>query len=339
MLFVLLFALTISNLKISYAQTVVEDLQSSSTVAGTAGSRLFNEKIKTISSNKRIIILTNDNQKMISGDFVTLIQNEKPIIRGLVVKTRDDRTGIKVVKIYSEGYWSNLKMEQDIAILRGDDSYYWKQVEDEKKALTTKSNSSTNDPISADLNLLINDSDLKDNSADYNSRYIKSNNMIHFTIGSLKSVGIASDNSNYLHYRFAWSYQLIANWWTELGFGYSVLKKFPANDIDTSLNVFSIRLGRVFEMPFYSFLMPYLGWQKGFAKSPGAGSLLCTSSCDPTQIRNDQERASLELGLLGEIQKQSVLFGLTYFKRLVPGWTLRFDVDNTFLGAGLIMEF
>lgn len=330
-----------------YGQNIVEDLSQQKDQPTSIKDQLFNEKIITVSSNKRIYVITNEQKKMIRGDFITILQNEKPIMRGLVVKTRDDQSGIKIVKVYAQDDWLALAKNNSIDILRGDDSYYWKQLKEEKAALTQTTNSSTNSsntlPSSTetqnDLAFLNDSTSVGEISENDSDKKIKSNNMLHFAIGQEKSIGINSDSASYLHYQVGWTRQLLANWWAQLGYGYSIMKKFPAPDIDSGLNVFSFSIGYLFELPLYSFLLPYIGMEKPYVVSPGAGALLCNSASTTCNHTVDAKRAQNELDLVADAQKISPLFGITFYKRLVPGWTMRASVDNRLIGLGLDMEY
>jgi hypothetical protein len=95
----------------------------------------------------------------------------------------------------------------------------------------------------------------------------------------------------------------------------------------------------MFELPFYAFLMPYIGAEKPFVKAPDAGLLLCDTTCTADDEAADVARANNELDLVDKAGEPSVLFGVSFIKRLVPGWSMRVNVDNQLVGAGLLVEF
>jgi hypothetical protein len=83
----------------------VNDISSPISLGDSA--EMFTETIRIISRSQKIFILTNTNQMLYKGDFITLILNEKePVARALVGKTYDGSAGIKILKIYSLKNWA-----------------------------------------------------------------------------------------------------------------------------------------------------------------------------------------------------------------------------------------
>src|SRR5690606_19903819 len=95
----------------------------STPVASFNSEDLFTENIQIISKSRKIFIITNSNQMLHKGDFITLVLDfSLPVARALVEKNHDGLVGIKILKIYSLKNWSRIRQGMDIQILRGDDS-------------------------------------------------------------------------------------------------------------------------------------------------------------------------------------------------------------------------
>ena len=80
--------------------------------------------IVTVSGSKRIFITSFENNGFSPGDFITVIYKNQHVFRALVAKTKGERAGVKVVKIYSPKLWNKMKKGLQVQILRGDDSYF-----------------------------------------------------------------------------------------------------------------------------------------------------------------------------------------------------------------------
>ena len=81
------------------AQSLVEDANIN--VAQAADGSTFSETIKIISNSKKIFILTNNNQQLGPGDFISLALENKLAARALVAKVHQGQVGIKILKICS----------------------------------------------------------------------------------------------------------------------------------------------------------------------------------------------------------------------------------------------
>src|SRR5690606_39406867 len=90
---------------------------------------VFTETIKIISGSKKIFIITNNNQQLTPGDFISLALDNNLAARALVAKNHQGQVGIKILKIYSLTQWSRLRCDLDVQIIRGDDSLFAKQPE------------------------------------------------------------------------------------------------------------------------------------------------------------------------------------------------------------------
>ena len=108
-------------------QSLVDDANLASAANGGSGS--FAETIKIISSSKKIFILTNNNQQLGMGDFVSLALDDKLAARAVVAKTHQGQVGIKILKIYSVAQWSRLRRDLEVQVVKGDDSAFGKKPE------------------------------------------------------------------------------------------------------------------------------------------------------------------------------------------------------------------
>jgi hypothetical protein len=81
----------------------------------------------------------------------------------------------------------------------------------------------------------------------------------------------------------------------------------------------------------YSYIQPYIGYQKVWATSKTAG-VDNGDGKTPDQLQ-------LELDLVNESAKNNFIFGVTILKRIVPGWFLRADLGLDIIGGGLSLEY
>ena len=88
------------------------------------------------------------------------------------------------------------------------------------------------------------------------------------------------------------------------------------------------RLKYTIDIPFYSFIQPYAGYQIKSAHSSGAGT---------GEITAQQQEE--ELDLVEGLQSKQFIFGITILKRLVPGWFARLDLGSDALNFGFSLEF
>src|SRR5690606_5797144 len=80
------------------AQSLVEDANISGGYEGA--DNVFIETIKIISNSKKIFILTNNNQQLGPGDFISIALDNTLAARAVVAKTHQGQVGIKILKIY-----------------------------------------------------------------------------------------------------------------------------------------------------------------------------------------------------------------------------------------------
>jgi hypothetical protein len=313
------------------AQSLVEDATKPLEIETTPG--LFTETIKIISGSRKIFILSNNNQQLGVGDFISLIYQDKMALRAVVAKTHQGQAGIKILKIYSLSTWSKLTKNLDVQILRGDDSGFGKKVEkeivteasDEKPKIETEDDLFNSKGIEeiGDLN-------------DSNNRHIKPDNIVSAMLGTFTAQNTAGDRVGDFGNQFAasWGYQFTDNYFTEFYFSSVMLKDFPSGagsggtaGISTRVNTTSVRLKYNIKAPLYSFIMPYVGFRFSEVLSPNAGE---ASAPDP-----EAEKKRID-----ELRKSGLVFGVTLLRRLVPGWFVKLDFGtDSGLNVGVAIEF
>lgn len=327
---IFLFTLNI-NISNVYAQNILEDFEEESpTSLGSMANapQLYNETVRVISPSKKIFILTNDNRSYSKGDFISLLLGNKLVCRALVAKTTDENLGgIKIVKIYDVNLWNQIVVGKEVLVLKGDDSFYSNLNKAPKEALKPKGKVTDEDD-------LFNSTTFNDDEGDFNDngkRLIKPDNLVYAGIGMIQGKDIDGETTRYTHFNAAWAYQVADNIWAELGAGINQVTDFPATGLDTRLISFSGKLKLTFSAPFDSYFMPYVGYQIVQPNSPSAGVDESGST--------SQEELDKELQLVDDLKKNTVIFGATILKRIVPGWFVRADLGNDIVSAGLSLEF
>lgn len=329
-LFTLIFSLMIST---AYAQNVLDDIEEEDrmeTAQTDVAPNLVSETIKTISPSKKIFILTNENKTFSKGDFISLLLANKLVCRALVAKTTDDAlSGIKIVKIYNVNLWKQLATGKEVLVLKGDDSYYTNLEKAPKEpAEKAKENLKVQDEEDLFNSTTLNDDDL---SLEENTkRLIKTDNLISAGVGLISGKDVDGSTKRYTHLNASWGYQVSDNIWAELGAGTNTITDYPALGIDTRMVNITGKLKYTFNAPFYSYIMPYVGYQVINVDSPGAGVN------DGTKTDAELEAENL---LVDDLKKSSVIFGVTVLKRIVPGWFIRADLGSDIINAGLTLEF
>ena len=86
-----------------------------------------------------------------------------------------------------------------------------------------------------------------------------------------------------------------------------------------------------FKIPFYSYLLPYVGILGASGESPQAG-------LDPSGNTSDADLQE-ELKLVDALSKNSVIFGVTVLRHLAPGWYARLDLGTDAISGGFGLEF
>jgi hypothetical protein len=321
------------------AQNVLDDIEEEDreeTAATTEKAPgLVAETIKTISPSKKIFILTNDNQTFSKGDFISLLLTNKLVCRALVAKTTNQKlSGIKIVKIYNVSLWNQLSTGKEVLVLKGDDSYYTNkekapEKKDEKKPKKDDSKLQSDEDLFNSTSLG-NDDDL---SLDDNSkRLIKPDNLVSVNVGLIQGKDIDGASKRYLQYIGAWGYQLTDNIWGELGVGTNTIRDYPFTSLDTRLINLTVKGKYTFSAPLYSYIQPYVGYQTILAQSPSAG-------VDPGDGSRTAVQLTKEIQMVNDLKKNSVIFGVTVLKRIVPGWFIRADLGTDIINGGLSLEF
>ncbi|NOT79206.1 MAG: hypothetical protein HOP07_09435 [Bacteriovoracaceae bacterium] len=319
------------------SQNVLDDIEEEDILesgSSEAAPSLVSETIKVISPSKKIFILTNENRTFSKGDFISLLLGNKLVCRALVAKTNDDQlSGIKIIKIYNVNLWKQLAPNKEVLVLKGDDSYY-ANLEKAPKDIeeTIKKQNKVQDEDDLFNSTTLNDDDLSIEES--NNRLIKTDNVISGGIGLIEGKDPEGQSKKYTHTNGSWGYQLADNVWGELGVGTNTIIDYPATGFDTRMINFTTKLKYTFEAPFYSYVMPYVGYQIIQAQSPGAGVYDGVSTPAPTQEELDKE-----LNGVNDLKKSSLVFGVTVLKRIVPGWFIRLDLGSDLLNAGLALEF
>ncbi|MBC75780.1 MAG: hypothetical protein CME64_07175 [Halobacteriovoraceae bacterium] len=315
------FALCVNKI---YAQSLVSDISSPDGFG--ASTEIFTETVRIISRSQKIFILTNTNEMLNKGDFITLVLGEKdPVARALVGKTHDSLAGIKIIKIYSLKRWSSLKKGLEVGILKGDDSRLF--VKEEKKEVEEEGKiESEEDLYQIDEGIIEEDVDFfsKDN------RYIRTDNVVGaaWSQYSFENTLLPETETKIgTQWAFSWAYQFNDNYWAEGLYGRTLLSNFPAQSTQTLVNNFTIRLKYTFKAPLYSYIMPYVGYQIYNVSSPNAGQ-----SNDPTLNAKEEN-------LINELGQDQPVFGLTLLRRLVPGWFFKADLGNDIIALGAAIEF
>lgn len=306
-----------------WSQSLVDDANLSMAADGSGAT--FAETIKIISVSKKIFILTNNNQQLGPGDFISLALEDKLAARAVVAKTHQGQVGIKILKIYSVAQWSKLKRGLEVKIVKGDDSGFMKKPEVKVEEAATSKIKSEDDLYTGDV---VSEDDL--GLLDENkNRHIKPDNIVSLSGAFLTANDVASRGGTVRAPMFglSWSYQFTDNYFVEGVYGRALLDNYPAEGSQTLVNQMVARLKYNFKGPAYTFFLPYIGFQSYTVSSPDAGK----SGVPAT----DNE----ELEVIDELKKSGPVFGVTILRRLVPGWFLKADLGSDIINVGFAIEF
>lgn len=306
-----------------FGQSLVEDANLSNTPSEVGET--FNETIKIISASKKIFILTNNNQQLGIGDFISLALSDKLAARAVVAKTHQGQVGIKILKIYSLSQWSKLRKNLEVQIVKGDDSYFGKKPTTEKETPKVSKIKSEEDLYSKDV-VVEDDADAFEESK---TRHIKPDNVVavngaFFDAQEIESRG-GTVRANELG--ISWAYQFADNYFVEGLYGRALLDNFPGDGAQTLVNHLTARLKYNFKGPLYTFIMPYIGFHSYTVSSPDAGET------NNTVINNE------ELDAVDNLKKSGPVIGVTILRRLVPGWFVKTDLGTDVLNLGFAIEF
>ena len=219
----------------------------------------------------------------------------------------------------------------EVQIIRGDDSYFINLKKRRKKDKDDAGATLIQDEedLFNEKTLLEDDLSLEDNKT---NRLIKQDNVISAYVGRIEAQDQDGNSARYNQINAAWAYQLEDNIFVEGSYGQNVIKDFPSTGLDTKLTNLTFKAKYAFQAPFYSFLLPYVGFQVVNADSPGAGVQDSSNPVSEEDLANESAR-------LEDIKKNTVVFGVTLLKRLVPGWFFRADLGSDIIGGGFALEF
>ncbi len=308
----------------AYGQSVMDDLQDRpGAVVDNNAPELFSETLLRISPSKRIILLTNQNQMLNTGDFLSFVRQQQLLARALVAKiTENQGVGVKLVKLYQPDLWAKVRTGETIQIIRGDDSYFAKPQEEEQAPKIEGEDDLYN------TNLLEDDVGLEENK----NRIIKQDNIISVSYGGTEGIDNNNKSTYYGQLGASWSYQVADNIWAEIFYGQNIIRDFPAAGLDTRFSAFTLKGKYTFAGPLYTYFMPYLGLQFTRSYSPGAGV-----AGDDTNLSDEDLRA--EEDQVDKLNRNRFILGITILKRMVPGWFMRADLGLDHVGGGIGLEF
>ncbi len=297
-------------------QSVVQEMSSISD--DTRTSELFVEQIKTIGNSKKIFILTNDNQLLQKGDFVSLLIEGNLVTRALVAKTNKDRAGIKMMKIYSLSLWRQLRRGLSVQIIRGDDSYYQKNRVAKKESEIEEGNETLSISSEEDL---YNTKFLNDLESEDKKRILPNDNLLAAHYGIFQGLNSDGEAQNYAMWSGSWAYQIASNSFLEGSFGVAQMNGFPIEGVNAAAYNFTGRLKYTFALPLYSYAQPYIGFQN-----------VSVQVSDSDLNSSEEER-------IADVEKSGIVFGVTLLRRLVPGWFIKADLGTDIINIGFAIEF
>ncbi len=307
----------------SNAQSLVEDANLSSPAAGN--ENLFNETIKIISESKKIFILTNNNQQLGPGDFVSLALENNLAARAVVAKSHQGQVGIKILKIYSLTQWGKLKRNQEVQIIKGDDSYFGKTPE-------VKTEETPVDKIKSEEDLYTGNVVVEDDIEVFDenkNRHIKPDNIVAVTGAFFDASEVESRGGvvRTTEFGISWAYQFADNFFVEGLYGRAALNNYPNEGMQTLVNHLTTRVKYNIKGPVYTFFMPYFGFHTYTVSSPDAGKT------------NDPLADEEQLVAIDNLKKSGPVFGVTILRRLVPGWFIKGDIGSDIVNVGFAIEF
>jgi hypothetical protein len=305
------------------AQSLVEDANLSATPQDS--ETIFNETIKIISNSKKIFILTNNNQHLGPGDFISLALENNLAARAVVAKTHQGQVGIKILKIYSLAQWGKLRRNQEIQIVKGDDSYFGKKPK-------AKIEEASLSKIKSEEDLYTNDVVMEDEVGVFDEnkyRHIKPDNLVALTGAFFEAAEVESRGGKVRTNEFgiSWAFQFSDNYFFEGLYGRALIDNFPGDGSQTLANHITGRIKYNIKGPLYTFFMPYIGFHSYTISSPDAGK-----TASPTT--NDEQNSAIN-----KLKKSGPIAGITVLRRLVPGWFIKADLGSDIINVGFAIEF
>ncbi len=305
------------------AQSLVEDANLNNSSSG--GENVFNETIKIISNSKKIFILSNNNQQLGPGDFISLALDNNLAARAVVAKVHQGQVGIKILKIYSLSYWGKLRRNQEVQVVKGDDSLFGKKPVDSKDSEGGGKIKSEDDLYSGDV-VVEDESGIFDENK---NRHIKPDNVVAVTGAIFDAAEVESRGGTVRTNEFgiSWAYQFSDNYFVEGLYGRALLDNFPGDGTQTLVNHLTARLKYNIKGPLYTFFMPYIGFHSYSVSSPDAGKT-------NNSVTNEEQLVAID-----NLKKSGPVFGITAMRRLVPGWFIKADLGSDILNVGFAIEF
>lgn len=307
----------------SWAQSLVEDANLNSDSMGN--ENLFTETIKIISDSKKIFIITNNNQQLGQGDFISLALDNNLAARALVAKTHQGQVGIKIIKIYSLAQWGRLKRDLEVQIIKGDDSTFGKKPVVAVEETPTSKIRSEDDLYTGDV-VVEDDIGVFD---DNKNRHIKPDNIVALTGAFYEAAEVESRGGKVRANEFgiSWAFQFADNYFAEGLYGRALIDNFPGDGSQTLANHLTARLKYNIKGPLYTFFLPYIGFHTYTISSPDAGK----TNNDATNLE--------EIDAIDKLKKSGPVFGVTIMRRLVPGWFIKGDIGSDIINVGFAIEF
>ncbi len=258
----------------------------------------FKETLLDISISKTVFILSNTNNKLFEGDFLTISLQGKSVCRALVIKIKDNKAAIHIKKIYSLTYWTFLKKNLIIDILKGDESELVSHALNKKNTPTLVNNS--------------------EDSLDEPLDNIESRDNKFFFLGVSLGLDIKKDSL----FENTQKYKYFPQYLIQLGFKYHFLKienlfglsyysQYPSEGMITFLvNAFP-RIKVEFPVSDSLFLGCFGGMRIPlYISSPDAGT-----SSDATLADNENK-------LIEHLKTYNFDFGVYVLTKILPGWSV-----------------
>jgi hypothetical protein len=305
------------------SQSLVDDANLSTSPEGS--ENVFTETIKIISGSKKIFILSNNNQQLGPGDFISLALDNNLAARAVVAKVHQGQVGIKILKIYSLSQWGRLRRNQDVQVVKGDDSLFGKKPTAPKETEGEGKIKSEDDLYTGDVVVDDESGVFEENK----NRHIKPDNIVGITGALFDAAEVESRGGTVRTNEFgiSWAYQFSDNYFVEGIYGRALLDNFPGDGTQTLVNHLTARLKYNIKGPLYTFFMPYLGFHSYTVSSPDAGKT-------NNSVTNEEQLTAID-----NLKKSGPVFGMTVMRRLVPGWFIKADVGSDILNVGFAIEF
>ncbi|MBT4792617.1 MAG: hypothetical protein HON90_13675 [Halobacteriovoraceae bacterium] len=325
-LFIFLFLFS----SLLHAQDLLEEIDSSISLGGTEAK--FSETIRIISRSGKIFIISNSNQLLSKGDFLTMsLKDGGPVARAVVAKAHDGQVGIKVLKVYSLKRWAQTKKNNVIDITKGDDSALFQKKADKNQVASGEAS------IDSEEDLFNEKAILREDISDFyqDNRHIKPDNIVTAAYSQLRFEDhtrgqTTAGNQFYL----TWAYQFSDNFWVEGLYGRTAINSFPDDGSQMIINNLTARVKYAFKAPLYSYVLPYIGVKTASVSTVNGTGEDRSGGTIPGQLAADQEKKTVT-----ELSQTKIIMGVTLLRRLVPGWFLKVDLGTNIIGMGFGIEF